>query len=231
MRVEKQCKACKKSFRSYDVGRRIANNNCSKACSNISKMGEKVDREERTCPSCSAKFRVLRCISKIYCSPKCQHKSLRTLDLLSPEQQSDLLRYKYEKFVVKKDGCWEWNGATQGSYGCFTFMRKTTRAHRASWILHNGPIADDMHVLHKCDNPSCSNPDHLFLGSHKDNMRDMRSKGLHKQYSKLTLEQVKDIKSFLLGGEKVDAISKRYGVGFSTINDIKDGRTWKSIIL
>lgn len=229
MKVIKVCKTCSKDFVSYDVGKRALSVCCSVACAAEQRKIERAQRENRICPICSVGFKILKCISKTYCSKKCQHKSLVKLDHLSSDQQLDLLRSKYEKLVIKQDGCWQWNGATQKGYGALLFMRKNIRAHRASWILHNGQIPDSMHVLHKCDNPPCSNPEHLFLGSHKDNMKDMRSKGLHRQYSKLTLDQVKQIKISLCAGEKVEDIRKRYGVGFSTINDIKDGRTWKSL--
>jgi HNH endonuclease len=229
MRVERACIVCKKNFKAYDVGERALYKHCSIICSAISKRGERAPREIRSCLTCSSEFRLLKSRPEKFCSHKCQHKSLIKLDHLSEEQRLDLLRSKYERFVVKGNGCWGWNGANQKGYGCFTYMHKSMRAHRASWILHNGPIQESMHVLHKCDNPPCSKPEHLFLGSHKENMKDMRSKGLHKQYSKLTEEQVKEIKSLLASGEKVDDLSKRYGVGFSTVNDIKDGRTWKRL--
>jgi hypothetical protein len=54
-----------------------------------------------------------------------------------------------------------------------------TTAHRVSWTIHNGPIPDSLYVLHKCDNPPCSNPDHLFLGTHLENIADMVAKGRH----------------------------------------------------
>lgn len=80
-------------------------------------------------------------------------------------------------------GCWLWTGPslkTRGGYGVLTHRPTNTimrRAHRLSWELHNGKITQDEHVLHKCDNPLCVNPDHLFLGDQKTNMEDMSSKG------------------------------------------------------
>ena len=109
--------------------------------------------------------------------------------------------------VNKTEHCWEWTGGknTQG-YGIFGFQGKIMKAHRVSWILTNGeiPMGTGVHgtcVLHKCDNPGCINPKHLFLGSNKDNMIDMQNKGRkviqkneHHPMCKLTDEQIKEIR-------------------------------------
>jgi hypothetical protein len=87
----------------------------------------------------------------------------------------------FEK-VVKTDGCWVWLGSKgRRGYGALHVIvngvRQMMGAHRISWTIHNGPIPAGLFVCHKCDNPQCTNPDHLFLGDGRDNMRDCAAKG------------------------------------------------------
>lgn len=84
----------------------------------------------------------------------------------------------WSKINKNADGCWRWGGVIkQDGYGVIIIKSKETRAHRLSWQIHNGEIADGLFVLHQCDNRSCVNPNHLFLGNHVANMLDMVSKG------------------------------------------------------
>lgn len=86
----------------------------------------------------------------------------------------------YRALVLVQDGCWDWLGYKQPEgYGTFPH-RGTHYAHRVSYQLHVGPIPDGLHVLHSCDNPPCSNPAHLFLGTVADNMHDRDRKGRHR---------------------------------------------------
>lgn len=82
------------------------------------------------------------------------------------------------RFVCKSDACWEWT-ASIGShgYGQLTYLQQKYTAHRLSWELHRGPIPDGLFVLHKCDNRRCVKPDHLFLGTQRENLEDMTRKG------------------------------------------------------
>ncbi|MDO7847580.1 HNH endonuclease [Hymenobacter sp. M29] len=92
--------------------------------------------------------------------------------LLTPEQ-------RFWGMVRKKEGCWEWTGyKNPKGYGYLMVKAgKPTGAHRFSYELHKGPIPKGLFVCHTCDNPVCSNPDHLFLGTVKDNTQDMVKKG------------------------------------------------------
>jgi hypothetical protein len=85
--------------------------------------------------------------------------------------------------VQKSDGCWEWQGhRTNWNYGYFTFRGDSIPAHRFSVELASGKrIPAGMVICHKCDNPPCVRPDHLFIGTHADNMRDMAEKGRNRR--------------------------------------------------
>jgi hypothetical protein len=76
--------------------------------------------------------------------------------------------------------CWHWCGVRNAfGYGRMTYQGRAQVAHRLAWMAWKGPIPDGMSVLHRCDNPSCVNPDHLWLGTYSDNLRDCWSKGRH----------------------------------------------------
>lgn len=89
-------------------------------------------------------------------------------------------RFNKKWMPISDISCWIWIAA-EDSNGCARLLvdYKNEKASRVSWQIHKGQIPDGLHVLHKCDNRLCVNPDHLFLGTHDDNMRDMTAKGRH----------------------------------------------------
>lgn len=134
--------------------------------------------------------------------------------------------------VGNEDVCWDWTGPkTDRAYGVYSPLPGVLlRAHRVAYALHNGGINDAMLVCHRCDNPSCCNPKHLFLGTSRDNMRDMVAKGRNKSIkgernpiSKLTTEQVRLI---YLDPRTNREISQAYGVASALASLIRRRKIW-----
>jgi HNH endonuclease len=136
--------------------------------------------------------------------------------------------------VKKGKGCWEWTGYIHPSgYGMFRFQGKTPMAHRVAWILTHGEIPRGMKVLHRCDYPGCVNPDHLFLGTQRDNVLDMYGKGRgvageRHHRSKLSINDAINIRILDI---PIRTLADLYGVHHGTIHAIKAGRTWKQATL
>ena len=146
-----------------------------------------------------------------------------------------------ERFLAKvcpdpESGCWLWRGMlVDTGYGMVRFERKMYPAHRLAWKFFRGEIAPGLVVCHKCDVRACVNPDHLFVGTMMDNIRDMKEKGrsphgdTHSR-SKLTAEKVSRIKRMLAEGRmRVSEIAREYGVTHATIDSIKRGQTWRQV--
>lgn len=135
-------------------------------------------------------------------------------------------------------GCWLWIGnqfsMSRGGYGCFTSRPHSVinkRAHRAAWELYKGPVASCEHVLHRCHNALCVNPDHLFLGNQASSMAYKVSKGRQNKGEdhgrhKLTEH---DAIAIILDTRKQKDISYDYGVSVPTVSDIKRGRSWRHL--
>jgi len=84
-----------------------------------------------------------------------------------------------ERVVIDKNDCWNWQGAKIKGYGSIRVNMKHFYVHRLTWILTNGEISDGLYACHKCDNPACCNPRHIFLGTQRENMIDSSKKGRH----------------------------------------------------
>jgi hypothetical protein len=127
--------------------------------------------------------------------------------------------------------CWEFIGSRTndgyGHVGARTHHGQTL-AHRYAWIRAYGPIPEGMQVLHRCDNPACIRLEHLFLGTHADNMEDMTRKDRHGR-SKLSVEEVRHIKALLEEGRTLRSLSVQFDIGYNTLWNIKHGRSWKWI--
>lgn len=137
------------------------------------------------------------------------------------------------------DDCWLWiGGVDKDGYGRHRPGEglKYMRAHRYSWKLFRGTIPLGMCVLHKCDQRTCVNPDHLFLGSNRNNIDDMMVKnrqrvGTSIEHAKLNDKQVKEIRSYPPGFMSNASLGRQYGVGRNAIRKVRNGETWKHIPL
>ena len=150
---------------------------------------------------------------------------------------------RFWPYVQKTESCWLWIGKKdRRKYGMVNLYREdtdkimSTGAHRLSWKIHNGDIPQGMLVCHKCDNPSCVNPCHLFLGTYKDNVRDMDAKGRRKTISmpgalnpaaKLTNEKIEEIRAIYNTGKvSQETLARLFGVGQSSISRIVLNTAW-----
>lgn len=153
-----------------------------------------------------------------------------------------------EKYIPEPNsGCWLWLGPTSRTnkmvYGTIGIGRgRTYKAHRISWTLHNGDIPAGIFVLHRCDNPLCVNPQHLFLGTHADNMADMAKKGRARTgpkekkargesiwKSKILEGDIREIFKLYRGGEKSKNIAKKFGISQNQILCILRRQYWAHV--
>lgn len=138
-----------------------------------------------------------------------------------------------ELSVAEESGCIRFTGHLDGEgYGRIMVARVKYMAHRLSYSLNNGPIPDGYVVRHKCDNPSCINPEHLEVGTQADNIADKVSRGRQARGSGvgraiLTEESVREIRASPL---KVSELSTLYGVSVVSIRNILRRKTWQHVV-
>ena len=136
-----------------------------------------------------------------------------------------------QRFLAKVkrviSGCHEWQvGINRGGYGKLWFRGKcSVPAHRVAFTLFTGAIPDGSNVLHHCDNRKCVNPEHLFLGTLQDNIRDMDDKGRRGTKSCLTYSDANEIREMLSNRYSQKVIAKKFNVDQTTISRIKLGKT------
>lgn len=150
--------------------------------------------------------------------------------------------------IDESTGCWEWQGALRVGYGAIVGKingtRKTLGAHRVSYELHKGPIPKGLFVCHSCDNRKCINPEHLWLGTGKDNMQDALrkdrmvisggipfEKGHTPHNSMLPDSTVLEIKRLIKANVRPKDIASLCNVPSMVVRDIKRGRSYKNISL
>jgi len=137
---------------------------------------------------------------------------------------------RFEAKFTKGDGCWNWHAAlATGGYGHFWLRGRPRPASQASYLLYKGAIEGGLFVLHTCDNRRCVNPGHLFLGTLRDNVDDMVSKGRQVKGSasknaKLTEAQARAIREDARSQRKIGAA---YGISHTVVGQIKAGELWR----
>lgn len=152
---------------------------------------------------------------------------------------------RFGRKIAFGDGCWEWRGSiASNGYGVFYLRRHPNRAHRIAWMIANGRIPAGMLVCHRCDNPRCVRPDHLFLGTTQDNTADMvkkgrafqgepaseRKRGTLNPRAKLDDDAIGEIVTrYRSGGVRQKDLAKEYSVSQSTINGIIRGNLWTHV--
>jgi hypothetical protein len=137
--------------------------------------------------------------------------------------------------VNKTESCWHWTGTTSPrGYGKLKHNKQDWRAHRFSWVMHFGAIPKGLNVLHRCDNPSCVNPSHLFLGTHSDNHKDKvsknrQAKGSRSGQSKLTEQIVLQMRHRHSLGRTYAELGREFGVSNVAARLAVIGRTWTHV--
>lgn len=144
-----------------------------------------------------------------------------------------------ERFMNKvspepNSGCWLWTAQVdKDGYGVFRTVPTSTQAHRMSYKIFVGDIPDGMFVLHRCDMPGCVNPDHLWVGTHKDNMKDMKDKGrrwvTYGERNKMAKLTDHDVFAIIKDNRTGRDIAHSHQVSETTISRIINGGTWSHI--
>lgn len=223
-KVSYECLQCGKVFDRPPSFIRTGKPFCSRKCSVRSRFPGNYTYE---CTHCKRLFSSRPSLkagrNNVFCSLQCSHEYAHIQALIT-----------FWDNVNKTDGCWEWQKSRSPTgYGHIS-IGKEGHAHRMAWMLAYGPIPPGMWVLHKCDNPPCCRPDHLFLGTAKDNAadRDMKGrngvqdKGNLSLNRKLTATQVIFIQKLRADGWTYPFIAMFVPVGISSLKNVVAGRTY-----
>lgn len=229
--MEVACQACEKIFKTSPSRVRDGKGKyCSGKCyrSVYRPAHNRKEPVRRICRYCESEFFVRASHATDdrgqFCSVACnmtfQHETAKLP-----------LEIRFWAKVIKTDGCWQWTGAkNRGGYGVLNLGRGKSNvlAHRISWEIHFGPIPEKINALHDCDNPGCTRPDHLFLGTYADNSQDASRKGRIPGPRKLTWEQAREVRL----RHATEAISqvelgRQYSISGSSVCNIVNFKTYK----
>lgn len=226
--ISKTCKKCRNLFETKRIDAHFCDWNCFQAFQRIEKV-------IKNCEYCDKEFEpkdssYVKKLKSKYCSRVCKE----TVQTIPVEE-------RFLKYVEKQEnGCWVWTGKTKdkNGYGCITHNKKQIKAHRLSYQMANpGKIAEleKSCVLHRCDNPPCVNPSHLFLGTTRENTLDMLKKGRqargeHQGLAKLNEDKVREIRQLAVKTrQSYKKLADKFGVNYSSILRAAKQETWKHI--
>lgn len=175
----------------------------------------------RVCHGCGTEFKsyASRKQKKYFCNSQCR---------MSEESQAKRF-WEQVKIIDDATSCWIWTGLrnTKG-YGHFMFNEVHTFAHRIVYGYTFPDFDKSLHVCHHCDNPPCCRPDHLFLGTNDDNVRDKIAK--NRQSAKITSEKVRDIRKLYATGQyTMKDLGQTFGVGLTQISRIVNRVRWTHV--
>lgn len=205
----------------------------------------------RNCLVCGKEFSLFR-KSKIYCGHICSAKATRgrrgrpcidcgktIFDLGSQcrgcyykrinDKAKKNFKHRFMSKVKKTESCWIWTACRNyAGYGLINIKKRSSLANRVSYTIFNGKIPDGLHILHRCDNPPCVNPKHLYAGTPTDNARDKSERGRCNPPKKLTWDKVREIRAAYDGKRGFQKMmGKRFGVTPSAIRSILINRNWR----
>lgn len=179
---------------------------------------------QKTCQTCGSPYDVVpyKAQNSHFCSLPCLHKA-------NGERQRVVTSTTFFDWAQSKEGCWEWPfSRNRYGYGKCRLLGETV-AHRVAYVLTRGPIPLGYLVCHRCDNPPCVRPDHLFLGTQQDNTADRDAKGRtshgeRRPSSKLTADDARAIRN---DGRSSRQLAREYGVSGTTVLRIKKRQIWR----
>lgn len=205
--------------------------------------------KKNKCENCGVDFE--RACVRRFCSKPCWHKfNAKTIASYNDgrfqwkncteEEKVQRIRSRFEDKVIKSEGCWGWKGhLDKNGYpllksGTGGKEFKETRGGRISWLIYRGEIPKGKYLLHTCDNPTCTNPEHMFLGTPKENSQDMVAKGRGNKgskhgNSKLDEEKIKEIRKMYDDGYKVTVIMGKFGICGAHVRAVGNREVWKHV--
>jgi hypothetical protein len=145
----------------------------------------------------------------------------------------DLKKHAKARLMERREisgDCWLYTGILKKGYGRMGYRGRMVAAHRVAYEILKGPIPVGLYVCHKCDVRNCFNPDHLFLGTHQDNMADMVSKGRHYTRNLAKARAIRTAAEEILQRSRalIDELSEKHGLSPARVRRIALGGAWKT---